>query len=83
MAKEFIEKKALIIEKLRELKSNNRSIEEIYKYTNEIIVEEEDEEEEETILPAPVVVLKKKKSIKIDTDRETVISSVHGPSDVM
>lgn len=47
MAKEFIEKKALIIHKLRELKSNNKSIEEIYKYTNEIIVEEEDEEEEE------------------------------------
>ena len=47
MAKEFLEKKALIIQKLRELKSNNKSIEEIYKYTNEIIVEEEDEEEDE------------------------------------
>jgi hypothetical protein len=48
MAKEFLEKKALIIRKLRELKSNNKSIEEIYKYTNEIIVEEEDEEEDES-----------------------------------
>ena len=47
MAKEFVEKKALIVEKLRELRSQNRSIEEIYKYTTDIILEEEDEEEED------------------------------------
>lgn len=44
MTKDFMEKKALIIKKLAELKNQNRSIEEIYKYTNEIILEEEDEE---------------------------------------
>lgn len=37
----------MILEKLQELKKNNRSIEEIYKYTNDIIFEEEDEEDEE------------------------------------
>jgi hypothetical protein len=47
MAKDFVEKKALIVEKIRELRSQNRSIEEIYKYTTDIILEEEDEEEDE------------------------------------
>ena len=47
MAKDFVEKKAKIIDKLRELRSQNRSIEEIYKYTTDIIVEEDEEEEEE------------------------------------
>lgn len=45
MAKEFFEKKALVVEKLKELKQGNRSIEEIYKYTNDIILEEEDEDD--------------------------------------
>ena len=49
MAKEFIEKKNMIITKLQELRTNNRSIEEIYKYTNDIILEEEDEEEDQEI----------------------------------
>ena len=47
MAKDFVEKKALIVEKLRELRTQNRSIEEIYKYTTDIILEEEDEEEDD------------------------------------
>lgn len=47
MAREFLQKKALIVQKLRELKSSNKNIEEIYKYTNDIIVEEEDEEDED------------------------------------
>lgn len=47
MAKEFFEKRTMIIEKLKELKKENKSIEEIYKYTNDIILEEEDEEDEE------------------------------------
>lgn len=47
MAKDFVEKKALIVEKLKELRSQNRSIEEIYKYTTDIILEEEDEEEDD------------------------------------
>lgn len=47
MAKEFVEKKALIVEKLKELRTQNRSIEEIYKYTTDIILEEEDEENED------------------------------------
>lgn len=46
MAREFVEKKALIVEKLRELRNSKRSIEDIYKYTSEIILEEDDEEEE-------------------------------------
>ena len=47
MAKEFFEKKTLIVEKLKELKQSNKSIEEIYKYTNDIILEEEDEDDED------------------------------------
>jgi hypothetical protein len=47
MARELLEKKALIVLKLRELKSNNKNIEEIYKYTDDIIVEEEEDEEED------------------------------------
>ena len=37
----------MILSKLVELKKQNRSIEEIYKYTNNIIFEEEDEGEDE------------------------------------
>lgn len=40
-------KKELIINKLEELKKQNISIDEIYKYTNDIIIEEENENEEE------------------------------------
>ena len=43
MAKEFVEKKQMIVDKLKELRSQKRSIEEIYKYTTDIILEEEDE----------------------------------------
>jgi hypothetical protein len=46
MARDFIEKKTLIIQKLKEFRTQNKSIEEIYKYTNDIILEEEDEEED-------------------------------------
>ena len=54
MAKEFVEKKQMIVDKLKELRSQKRSIEEIYKYTTDIILEEEDEdEEEEEELPKP------------------------------
>ena len=41
----------MIMRKIEELKKQNRSIEEIYKYTNDIILEEDDEEEEEDNLP--------------------------------
>lgn len=44
LQKDFNKKKSLIMLKLQELKKNNRSIEEIYKYTTDIILEEEDEE---------------------------------------
>jgi hypothetical protein len=55
MAKEFVEKKQMIVDKLKELRSQKRSIEEIYKYTTDIILEEEDEdEEEEEELPKPL-----------------------------
>ena len=37
----------MIINKLSELKKQNKSIEEIYKYTTDIIFEEEDEDEED------------------------------------
>jgi hypothetical protein len=47
MLKDFADKKDLILKKIVELKKQNRNIEEIYKYTNDIIVEEEDEEEED------------------------------------
>ena len=46
LAREFLEKKNLVLQKLQELKRSGKGIEEIYKYTNEIIFEEEDEEEE-------------------------------------
>lgn len=42
-----MEKKELIMKKLLELKSQNKNIEEIYKYTSDIIFEEEDEEEDD------------------------------------
>ena len=47
MAREFVEKKQMIVDKLRELRTQKRSIEEIYKYTTDIILEEEDEEDED------------------------------------
>lgn len=37
------------MQKLMELKKSGKGIEEIYKYTNDIIFEEEDEEEENAI----------------------------------
>ena len=37
----------MILNKIAELKKSNKNIEEIYKYTNEIIFEEEDEDEKE------------------------------------
>lgn len=46
LARDFQEKKLLVLQKLQELKRSGKGIEEIYKYTNEIIFEEEDEEEE-------------------------------------
>jgi hypothetical protein len=47
LTKEFIEKRDLILKKLEELKKSNKNIEEIYKYTSDIILEEEGEEEDE------------------------------------
>ena len=47
MARDFVEKKSLIVSKLKELRTHNRSIEEIYKYTTDIILEEEDEDEDD------------------------------------
>lgn len=47
MAKDFMEKKNLIMKKLDELKKQNKNIDDIYKYTDEIIFEEEDEDEDE------------------------------------
>jgi hypothetical protein len=47
MARDFVEKKQMIVDKLRELRTQKRSIEEIYKYTTDIILEEEDEEDED------------------------------------
>ena len=47
MARDFVEKKQMIVDKLKELRSQKRSIEEIYKYTTDIILEEEDEEDED------------------------------------
>jgi hypothetical protein len=37
----------MIVDKLKELRTQKRSIEEIYKYTTDIILEEEDEEDED------------------------------------
>ncbi len=53
MAKDFVEKKALIVQKLKELRQQNRSIEEIYKYTTDIILEEEDEDSDDTAEKPP------------------------------
>jgi hypothetical protein len=48
LAKDLLAKKARVVEKLRELRSNpHRAIEEIYKYTDEIILEEENEDDED------------------------------------
>jgi hypothetical protein len=47
MAREFMEKRMRVMERMRELKDNKRSIEEIYKYTKDIIVEEEEDKDEE------------------------------------
>jgi len=46
MAKDFMQKKEMIMKKIAQLKKANKSIHEIYKYTNDIILEEEDEDEE-------------------------------------
>lgn len=46
LAREFQEKKMLVMQKLQELKKQGKGIEEIYKYTNDIIFEEEDEEDD-------------------------------------
>jgi hypothetical protein len=42
-----MEKRMRLMQKMRELKDNKRSIEEIYKYTKDIIVEEEEDEDDE------------------------------------
>lgn len=47
MTRDFLEKKDLILKKIMELKSQNKNIEEIYKYTSEIIPEEEEDDEDE------------------------------------
>lgn len=47
LLKEMQEQKARVLKKILELRASGKSIEEIYKYTNDIIFEEEDEEEEE------------------------------------
>lgn len=47
LTKEFMDKKDMILRKINELKKSNKNIEEIYKYTSEIIMEEENEEEED------------------------------------
>ena len=41
LQKDFARKKALVLKKMQSLKDQNKSIEEIYKYTNEIIFEED------------------------------------------
>lgn len=43
MHAEFARKREIVIEKIQTLKSQNRSIDDIYKYTNDIIFEEEGE----------------------------------------
>ena len=42
--RQFMRNKALIQQKIKQLKDQNRSIEEIYKYTNNIIFEDDDEQ---------------------------------------
>lgn len=49
MTTDFMKKKDMILKKLAELKKQNKDIQEIYKYTTDIILEEENEEEEEPI----------------------------------
>ncbi len=44
LQKEFEKKRLLILEKIKKLKSQGRGVEEIYKYTNDIIFEEDDED---------------------------------------
>ena len=41
---EFEKKRLLVLEKIKKLKSQGRGVEEIYKYTNDIIFEEDDED---------------------------------------
>lgn len=45
LAKDFRQKKEMIMQKIEELRKADRSIDEIYKYTDDIIVEEEDEDD--------------------------------------
>lgn len=40
---EFARKRKLVLEKIKKLKSQGKGVEEIYKYTNDIIFEEDDE----------------------------------------
>ena len=44
MQKEFQKKKMMVLKKIADLKSQNKNVEEIYKFTNEIILEEDDED---------------------------------------
>ena len=43
MQMRFARKKKLVLQKINSLKSQNKSIEDIYKYTNDIIFEKEAE----------------------------------------
>jgi hypothetical protein len=43
LKKDFERKRQQVLERIKKLKAQNRSIEEIYKYTNDIIFEEDDE----------------------------------------
>jgi len=43
LKRDFERKRQQVLERIKKLKSQNRSIEEIYKYTNDIIFEEDDE----------------------------------------
>lgn len=44
LQREFVRKRELVLQKITALKNSNKSIEDIYKYTNDIIFEEEDEQ---------------------------------------
>ena len=44
--REFVRKKEMLLDKIQSMKSENRSIEDIYRYTNDIIFEEESEQTE-------------------------------------
>ena len=65
----------MILEKLSELKKNNRSIEEIYKYTTDIIFEEEDEEEEDIHAISSVKAYTDNARVSQNTNRSKSITS--------